>query len=201
MGMHLGSIALYGGGGYYLDLPNDKKKAISRLNELFENLWIDRGTSVIFIHVNIYNPNVNLFCIVSWASYFTRLLIFISVKYILFIFHRLVAELPPTGGILISSDFRTVKLLRYVRTQDYVILVFECLFLLFVIYYITEEVIEVGKIFQTLYLLIVFTALSFAIRSQISALSTSRSSGIFWISSSSSYLAFVLVSISTELLE
>ncbi|VDL62075.1 unnamed protein product [Hymenolepis diminuta] len=123
MGMHLGSIAVYGGGGYYLDLPNDKKKAISRLNELFENLWIDRGTSVIFIHVNIYNPNVNLFCIVS-----------------------LVAELPPTGGILISSDFRTVKLLRYVRTQDYVVLVFECLFLLFVIYYITEEVIEISNL-------------------------------------------------------
>ncbi|VDN98329.1 unnamed protein product [Rodentolepis nana] len=123
MGMHFGSIAVYGGGGYYLDLPNDKDEAKSSLDELFENLWIDRGTSAVFVHINIYNPNVNLFCIVS-----------------------LVAETPTTGGILISADFRTVKLLRYVRTQDYVILVFECLFLLFILYYIAEEVIEISNL-------------------------------------------------------
>uniref|UniRef100_A0A0R3W376 PKD_channel domain-containing protein n=1 Tax=Taenia asiatica TaxID=60517 RepID=A0A0R3W376_TAEAS len=120
MGIHLGRVAAYGGGGYYLDLPQDKNAALKSVAELLQDLWVDRGTSAIFIHFTVYNPNVNLFCVVS-----------------------LVAELPPTGGILINSDFRTVKLLRYVRTQDYVVLVFECFFLLFIVYYIAEEVIEV----------------------------------------------------------
>ncbi|KAL5965302.1 Polycystin-2 [Taenia solium] len=120
MGIHLGRMAVYGGGGYYLDLPQDKNTALESVAELLQNLWVDRGTSAIFIHFTVYNPNVNLFCVVS-----------------------LVAELPPTGGILINSEFRTVKLLRYVRTQDYVVLVFECFFLLFIVYYIAEEVIEV----------------------------------------------------------
>lgn len=58
-------------------------------------------------------------------------------------FGRLVAEMPATGGIVVSSEFRTVKLVRYVTTQDYVVLVFEFLFVLFIIYYIAEEIIEV----------------------------------------------------------
>ncbi|KAL5103963.1 Polycystic kidney disease 2-like 1 protein [Taenia crassiceps] len=120
MGIHFGTVAVYGGGGYYLDLPQDRDMALESVLELFNNLWVDRGTSAIFIHFTVYNPNANLFCVVS-----------------------LVAELPPTGGILIDSEFRTVKLLRYVRTQDYVVMVFECLFLLFIFYYITEEIIEV----------------------------------------------------------
>lgn len=65
MGLHFGTIAVYGGGGYYLDLPQDKESAQNSLDELFDNLWIDRGTSAIFIHINVYNPNINLFCIVS----------------------------------------------------------------------------------------------------------------------------------------
>ncbi|KAH9277542.1 Polycystic kidney disease 2-like 1 protein [Echinococcus granulosus] len=120
MGIHFGTVAVYGGGGYYLDLPQDENMTLESVTELFQNLWVDRGTSAIFLHFTVYNSNANLFCVVS-----------------------LVAELPPTGGILIGSEFRTVKLLRYVRTQDYVVLMFECFFLLFVVYYVAEEVIEV----------------------------------------------------------
>ncbi|CDS43464.1 polycystic kidney disease protein 2 [Echinococcus multilocularis] len=119
MGIHFGTVAVYGGGGYYLDLPQDENMTLESVTELFQNLWVDRGTSAIFLHFTVYNSNANLFCVVS-----------------------LVAELPPTGGILIGSEFRTVKLLRYVRTQDYVVLMFECFFLLFIVYYVAEEVIE-----------------------------------------------------------
>lgn len=65
MGIHLGTVATYGGGGYYLDLPQDKNMALKSVAELFQNLWVDRGTSAIFIHFTVYNPNANLFCVVS----------------------------------------------------------------------------------------------------------------------------------------
>ncbi|VDD75321.1 unnamed protein product [Mesocestoides corti] len=123
MGSHFGLVAVYGGGGYYVDLSQDVEVASQQLQYLFDNLWIDRGTSVVFIHLTVYNPNMNLFCVVS-----------------------LVLELPSTGGVVFSSNFRTVKLLRYVRTQDYVVLVFECLFLLFIVYYVAEEIIEITKL-------------------------------------------------------
>ena len=65
MGLHIGTISVYGGGGYHLDLPQDKELAVEMIDELFANLWVDRGTSALFIHTNIYNTNTNLFCIVS----------------------------------------------------------------------------------------------------------------------------------------
>ena len=60
---------------------------------LFVDLWIDRGTRAVFIDFTVYNPNINLFCVV-----------------------KLVAEMPATGGVITSSSFRTVNLLRFKGT-------------------------------------------------------------------------------------
>ncbi|VDL91743.1 unnamed protein product [Schistocephalus solidus] len=122
-GYHWGKMAVYGGGGYYVDLPRNETEARQLLNELFECLWVDRGTRAIFLHLTVYNPNVNLFCVIS-----------------------LVTEIPASGGIITSGDFRTVKLVRYVTTQDFVVMGFECLFLCFLIYYTAEEIIEIYRL-------------------------------------------------------
>ena len=53
---------------------------------------------------------------------------------------RLVFELPATGGMIPSSSFRTVKLLRYVNPYDYFVMACEWVFILFTVYYIIEEV-------------------------------------------------------------
>jgi len=56
---------------------------------------------------------------------------------------RLVAELPATGGVVPSWKISTVKLLRYVSPSDYFVLACEIMFMLFIVYYIIEEAIEV----------------------------------------------------------
>ena len=89
----------------------------------------------------IYNANVNLFCV-----------------------SKLVFEFPPTGGIirlqrcvLLSIfelynvffsrlSFNTVKLLRYVNGSDHMVMGFEIVFFLFVVYYLVEEILEIKKV-------------------------------------------------------
>jgi len=52
-------------------------------------------------------------------------------------------EFPAVGGLITSSTFRTVKLIRYVDSFDYFVLACEIIFLLFIAYYTIEEVLEV----------------------------------------------------------
>ena len=87
-----------------------------------EHLWIDRSTRVVMVDFTTYNANANLFCVVKLAF-----------------------EFPPTGGLQLSSTFRTVKLLRYVGREDFWVFSFEILFCCFVLYYGVEEVMEIKK--------------------------------------------------------
>lgn len=66
---------------------SEESKSI--LSELKKWLWIDRGTRVVMIDFTVYNANINLFCII-----------------------QLMAEFPATGGVMTSSQFKTVKLLH-----------------------------------------------------------------------------------------
>lgn len=59
------------------------------------------------------------------------------------ILHSLLCEFPATGGALTSWNVRTVKLLRYVNSMDYFVMACECIFALFILYYIVEEALEV----------------------------------------------------------
>ncbi|CAH8584353.1 unnamed protein product [Dicrocoelium dendriticum] len=51
--------------------------------------------------------------------------------------------MPYTGGVFVSSDFQPAKLVRYLTTTDYFVMGCEIIYLLFVIYYIIEEIVEV----------------------------------------------------------
>ena len=62
---------------------------------------------------------------------------------IVLVAHRLLFEMPPTGGVVATADFQTAKLLRYVTTMDRAIQVFEVFLGIFVLYYIVEEFLEV----------------------------------------------------------
>ncbi|CAF4443225.1 unnamed protein product, partial [Adineta steineri] len=82
-------------------------------------LWITLGTRAIILDFTVYNANLNLFCQV-----------------------QLMFEFPAVGGIVTSSKFRAVKLIRYVNVFDYFVLSCEFLLLLFVVYYTIEEILE-----------------------------------------------------------
>ncbi|XP_060096937.1 polycystin-2-like protein 1 [Heteronotia binoei] len=116
---HWGRLTSYSGGGYYEDLRMTRVESIAALQVLKENLWLDRGTRVIFIDFSVYNANINLFCVL-----------------------RLVVEFPATGGAIPSWQIRTVKLLRYVSTWDFFIVACEIIFCVFIFYYVIEEILE-----------------------------------------------------------
>ncbi|KAK7148581.1 hypothetical protein R3I93_012804 [Phoxinus phoxinus] len=116
---HWGILTTYSGAGYYQDLAKTKEESAAILNDLKDNLWLDRGTRVLFIDFSAYNANINLFCVI-----------------------RLVVEFPATGGAIPSYQIRTVKLIRYVTTWDFFIIGCEIVFCVFILYYIVEEILE-----------------------------------------------------------
>lgn len=58
-------------------------------------------------------------------------------------FFRLIFEFPPTGGVIPSSNFYTLKLIRYATALDMFVLGCELIFIGFILYYTIEEVQEI----------------------------------------------------------
>ena len=54
-------------------------------------------------------------------------------------------EYPATGGCIPSFTFRTVKLIRYVTAFDHFVMACEGIFILFIVYYTIEEILEIKK--------------------------------------------------------
>lgn len=117
-----GRMADYEGGGYTKLLADSAADTQKIIADLKSNLWLDRGTRAVFIDFTVYNANINLFCIIT-----------------------LVLEYPATGGCIPYSKFRTLKLLRYVTTMDFFVMACEGIFVLFLLYYSIEEIIEIHK--------------------------------------------------------
>ena len=68
------------------------------------------------------------------------------MKFIIKIFpllSRLAFEFPAVGGILPSQTLTSVKLLKYTSPEDYVLMAAEFIFIIYILYYIIEETIEI----------------------------------------------------------
>lgn len=65
---HWGLLTTYSGAGYYQDLAKTKEESTAILKDLKDNLWLDRGTRVLFIDFTAYNANINLFCVVRYLT-------------------------------------------------------------------------------------------------------------------------------------
>lgn len=115
-----GRLATYSGdGGYIVDLGLDKAGARQVIMNLKKNLWIDRGTRVVFVDFTTYNPNINLFVV-----------------------SKLICEFPATGGMITSWQFRTLKLFQN-ENQTTISQIIFGLFMAFIVYYTIEELIEI----------------------------------------------------------
>ncbi|XP_019390278.1 PREDICTED: polycystic kidney disease 2-like 2 protein [Crocodylus porosus] len=120
---HWGSMGMYSAGGFMFTLPKSKEESIKKLAFLKENNWLTRGTRVVFIDFSVYNANINLFCVA-----------------------RLIVEFPATGGAVSSSQFYSVKLLRYVSSTDYFLASCEAVFCLFIFGFIIQELVQMRRI-------------------------------------------------------
>lgn len=124
-----GQISTYSGeGGFIVDLGLSKSAALAKIADLKQNLWIDRGTRVIFADFTTYNPNINLFVVT-----------------------KLITEFPATGGVITSWQFRTLSLLETGKTA---IIGYTCfvIFVIFIVYYSIEELLEIMTLGFTQYL-------------------------------------------------
>ena len=119
---HQGLMNSYDGGGYVAVLSRDQTESNDTIQDLFNNLWIDRATRAVFVDLTVYNANINLFCQV-----------------------RLVFEMPATGGVVPTYVIRPVKLIRYVSSFDFFVLICEMVFVAYIVYYIVEEILEIKK--------------------------------------------------------
>ncbi|CAO1427444.1 unnamed protein product [Diamesa hyperborea] len=117
-----GQLQLYPGGGFVKNLNNTRLESKSIIGELKASNWIDRGTRVVFIEFVMYNANINKFCNA-----------------------KIIFEIPPSGGIIVSNHFQVMNLLTFTTIFDYFLVVFEIIFFILVIWYSYEEVRDMMK--------------------------------------------------------
>lgn len=67
-----GIFSTYGGGGYVAELGQSMTDARSVVQSLMDNNWVDNNTRAIFIEVNLYNPNNNLWGVCLYVLEFLQ---------------------------------------------------------------------------------------------------------------------------------
>jgi hypothetical protein len=112
-----GRLSVYDGSGFVVDLKPNRTAVTSTLRELKAQRWIDWNTRAVFVDFTLYNANLNLFSVV-----------------------RLSTEFPSSGGIVPSHVVRTVKIWRYTKQQDFVVLIFEIAILAMLLFYSVQQV-------------------------------------------------------------
>jgi len=110
----------YGNGGYQIILPLNKIEALKKINEIKDNLWIDYQTRTISINLNIYNPNTNLINVI-----------------------RILFELTENGRIDLLLRFYTMPYTIYKTLMGRFMFSGQIFYLLFILYYIWEEIIDI----------------------------------------------------------
>ncbi|XP_052071199.1 polycystin family receptor for egg jelly-like [Mytilus californianus] len=118
-----GIFSTYGGGGYVADLGTTMTDASTVIDTLMKNNWVDNNTRAIFIEVNLYNPNNNLFGICLYVLEFLQ-----------------------TGGIEPFERFFIFRLDRYSNGFMYFVMAIELITMAFVIFYTVTEVKKIRKL-------------------------------------------------------
>ena len=115
-----GRLHLYPDDGFVVDLAKDRGNATAQLMALKNNHFLDLQSRLLAAEFSVYNANLNLFSVI-----------------------RIAFEFPASGGAVPFAQFRTVKLLRYLSSTDYFVLVCEILLGCLVFLYIYEEIMEI----------------------------------------------------------
>nr|XP_046201462.1 polycystic kidney disease protein 1-like 2 [Oncorhynchus gorbuscha] len=107
-----GSVVLYRGGGYVVDLGPESQNASSTLQYLFDNTWLDMFTRAVFVEFTVYNANVNLFCTVT-----------------------LMLETTAVGAFQFRSELQSVRLYQSTGGLHIFVMASEVIYFLFILYY------------------------------------------------------------------
>ncbi|CAJ1049631.1 polycystic kidney disease protein 1-like 2 [Xyrichtys novacula] len=111
-----GSVRLYRGGGFVVDLGPDLQNSSSILQYLYDNTWFDVYTQAIFVEFTVYNANVNLFCIAT-----------------------LILETTAIGAFQFRSELQNVRLYQSTGGLHIFVMASEVIYFLFIIYYMFSQ--------------------------------------------------------------
>ncbi|KAM4597252.1 polycystin-1-like protein 2 [Fundulus diaphanus] len=117
-----GSVMLYRGGGFVINLGPDFKTSSRILRYLYDNTWLDVYTQAIFVEFTVYNANVNLFCIVT-----------------------LMLETTAIGAFQFRSELHSVRLYQSTGGLHIFVMASEIVYFLFIIYYMFVQ----GKLMRS----------------------------------------------------
>ncbi|ALC38497.1 Pkd2, partial [Drosophila busckii] len=115
-------LTFYNTGGYTVDLTYNKEKNLDKIKELKEKHWLDRGSRLCVLEFNLYNENTDTFQ---------------SIK--------LLAEIPPTGGVLPQAQLQTVKQFSFLTDRSLFMTVIYIFWYIMVVYYTIYEFKEMRK--------------------------------------------------------
>ncbi|KAM9860546.1 polycystin-1-like protein 2 [Aulostomus maculatus] len=107
-----GSVKLYRGGGFVMELGPDLENSSRSLQYLHDNSWLDVYTQALFVEFTVYNANVNLFCIVT-----------------------LMLETTAIGAFQFRSELQSVRLYQSTGGLHIFVMASEVIYFLFIIYY------------------------------------------------------------------
>ncbi|XP_044057560.1 polycystic kidney disease protein 1-like 2 isoform X2 [Siniperca chuatsi] len=107
-----GSVMLYRGGGFVVNLGPDLQNSSRSLQYLYDNTWFDVYTQAAFVEFTVYNANVNLFCIVT-----------------------LMLETTAIGAFQFRSELQSVRLYQSTGGLHIFVMASEAIYFLFIIYY------------------------------------------------------------------
>ncbi|XP_058874729.1 polycystin-1-like protein 1 isoform X2 [Acipenser ruthenus] len=116
--VHLcGQIECYDGKVTTVKLGRIRSEAYRTLLQLSADRWLDRSTRAVVVEFTLYNPPSNLFTTVS-----------------------LLAETPPTGGVIPSAYIESVSIYHVSSVLDYFIMAFELIFLALILLHLYFQV-------------------------------------------------------------
>lgn len=118
----IGLQGTYGGGGYVADLGIHRTYANVMLDELYNNLWIDRQTRAVFVEFTQYNSNANLFTFVS-----------------------LMTEFPQTGGVLTTAHVYPLRVYQHVGNFGVFIFLCEIVLMICALAFFVYFVVQIVK--------------------------------------------------------
>ncbi|KAL4239265.1 hypothetical protein ACF0H5_000082 [Mactra antiquata] len=108
-----GESAMYGGGGYIVNLADDYFTMISHLQQLEREGWVDKYTRAVFLEFTVYNPSINLFSIST-----------------------LVSEFRPSGGVFPTFRFEPCNLLPYMNSGLLLQIACEIIYFAFTVFFV-----------------------------------------------------------------
>ena len=117
-----GWFGYYGGGGYFVDLPDTQAGVRTLLSRMEQDVFFDLGTRAMWADFTLFNANVKRFLVV-----------------------RLLFERLEGGGVRATADSRSLHLLWY-KGEDWLLqFLVELLLMLLLVLYVLREFYEMRK--------------------------------------------------------